>query len=219
MLSLEPEEVGFHLGQGINFSRVDVAKLLRLRSFANIRTQFSTSGVATLIAYVKYLERLSNGLKTDTIDKLVAEKKQLTLIDASDNSAFFTTCWPMAIVKDLAKTFFDGDLYSLQQLTEACSLSKDLGVPITTLQELKTALSSSSASTSGGALARAKEVVIPRQQHVLQEYIIRLPVFVNRGIITTGDLSADFLMDLQMGPPMETSRIGQAIASAQFFIQ
>ncbi|UKZ54354.1 hypothetical protein TrVGV298_008162 [Trichoderma virens] len=161
----------------------------------------------------EYLERLSGGSKTDTIDKLVAETKRLTSLDASDISAFFTTRWPTATVKDLAKTFLDGDLYPLQQLTEACSLSKDL-------EELKTALSSSSASsTSGGALARAKEVVLTRQQRVLQEYIIRLPVFVNRGIINIDDLSADFLMDLQMGPPMETSRIGQAIASAQFFIQ
>lgn len=238
MLSLEPEEVGFHLGRGIDFSRLDAAQLLRLRSFANIRTQFSTSGVVTLIAHVQYLERLSSGSKTDTIDKLVAETKRLTSIDASDIPAFFTTRWPTATVKDLAKTFLDGDLYPLQQLTEACSLSKDLGVPITILhtraqlpwdpkkaedcefaEELKTAPSSSSASTSGGALAGAKEVVITRQQHVLQEYIIRLQVFVNRGITTTDDLSADFLMDLQMGPPMETSRIGQAIASAQFFIQ
>jgi hypothetical protein len=238
MLSLEPEEVGFHLGRGIDFSRLDVSQLLQLRSFVNIRTQFSTYGVATLIAYVQYLERLSSGSKTDTIDKLVAETKRLTSLDASDIFAFFTTRWPTATVKDLAKTFFDGDLYPLQQLTEACSLSKDLGVPITILhrwaqlpwdpkkaedfefaEKLKTALSSSSVSTSGGALARAKEVILTRQQRVLQEYIIRLPVFVNRGIITTDDLSADFLMDLQMGPPMETSRTGQAIASAQFFIQ
>ncbi|UKZ80126.1 hypothetical protein TrVFT333_007891 [Trichoderma virens FT-333] len=219
MLSLEPAEVGFHLGRGIDFSRLGVSQLLQLRSFINIRTQFSTSGVATLIAYVQYLERLSGGSKTDTIDKLVAETKRLTSLDASDISAFFTTRWPTATVKDLAKTFLDGDLYPLQQLTEACSLSKDLE-DFEFAEELKTALSSSSASsTSGGALARAKEVVLTRQQRVLQEYIIRLPVFVNRGIINIDDLSADFLMDLQMGPPMETSRIGQAIASAQFFIQ
>ncbi|UKZ71157.1 uncharacterized protein TrAtP1_012119 [Trichoderma atroviride] len=239
MLGLEPAEVGFHLGRGIDFSRLDVSQLLQLRSFINIRAKFSTSGVATLIAYVQYLERLSSGSKTDTIDKLVAATKRLTSLDASDISAFFTTRWPTATVEDLAKTFLDGDLYPLQQLSEACSLSKDLGVPIKILhtwaqlpwdpkkaedfefaEELKTALSSSSASsTSGGALVRAKEVVLTRQQRVLQEYIIRLPVFVSRGIVTTDDLSADFLMDLQMGPPMETSRIGQAIASAQLFIQ
>ncbi|UKZ83881.1 hypothetical protein TrVFT333_011695 [Trichoderma virens FT-333] len=167
--------------------------------------------------------------------ELVAETRQVTKLTAENISIFFNLQWPSTSASEAAMNLLARNLSPLQKLADCCEMSSTLAVSISTLHQwsqvshlptkpedfdsigqLKASLSSGNATN---ALTCARESLASTQQRVLQEALLRLPEFKAKKITTPDDLSAELLIDVKMGPAMQTSRIAQAIASVQLFVQ
>ena len=171
--------------------------------------------------------------ETQALAQLIEETRQVTKLDREDISTFFEMEWPGASAKACATMLVSLD--ALQKLFAGCEMAKTLGVPIATLyqwarcppvpsdveefqfvDDLQAAVYSGNAAN---ALVRARESLRAKQQRVLQEYLLRMPALQDQGIRSADDLSAEFLIDVQTGPALQTSRIAQAIASVQLLVQ
>ncbi|KAK0719120.1 hypothetical protein B0H67DRAFT_599053 [Lasiosphaeris hirsuta] len=246
-LGLSPQEVDFHRQRGVDFSDLKLGQMRTLFAFLRTRKQFGVVSGASLVSYCQYLERASSAANPAGNDEqaqaeeekeaaqLLTETRQLTRLTAENISAFFDAQWPATSTSQRAKNLMALDLSPLQQLADCCEMSSSLAVPISmlhqwaqvshspkkpedfdSLEQLKPSLSSGNAVN---ALSRARESLASTQQRVLQDALLRVPAFQARKITTADALSAELLIDVKMGPAMQTSRIAQAIASVQLFVQ
>ncbi|KAK3338689.1 hypothetical protein B0T25DRAFT_599373 [Lasiosphaeria hispida] len=246
-LGLSPQEVDFYRQRGVDFSDLKLGQMRTLFAFLRTRKQFGVSG-ASLVSYCHYLERASshtaNPADNDEQAKaeeekasaqLLTETRQRTKLTTENISAFFDAQWPATSASQRARDLMALDLSPLQQLADCCEMSSSLAVPISmlhqwarvshlpkkpedfdSLEQLKPSLSSGNALN---ALNRARESLASTQQRVLQDALLRVPTFQAKKITTPDALSAELLIDVRMGPAMQTSRIAQAIASVQLFVQ
>ncbi|ODM16219.1 hypothetical protein SI65_08218 [Aspergillus cristatus] len=236
--SLNSDEVRYQHEQGVTMLTPDIATLTRLEQFVQARKEFNVSGSA-LITYTRRLARLSEAEPTtdqqrkDCQEQLADILYDLTKLDIKDISTFLNNEWPSISVTERAKHLLD--MSELHRLHERCEMARNLSVPLADLfkwarlpvlpsededfpfvGQLETALSS---GTARNAIVRAKEGLQSQQRHALQEYLLRMPDIRSRKITTADGLSAEFLIDVQMGPVLEISRIAQAIHTVQLFIQ
>jgi hypothetical protein len=120
----------------------------------------------------------------------------------------------------------------LLRLRDAVMLAKRTLVPIKTLIHVSTVEPDAQQATNmrSAVKVRYDEETWVRQtapvENVLREklraalvaYVLQLPEIRGQGIKTANQLFEHFLIDVEMGPQMKTSRIKQAISSVQLFV-
>ncbi|KAK3292012.1 uncharacterized protein B0H64DRAFT_329848 [Chaetomium fimeti] len=241
-VNMGPIEVEYYQKLTVDFSAMNFDQMTTLLSFLWNRQQLGVPG-ASLVSYYQYLQRASGRAAnpSDTVEEkaslveLVSETCRVTKLTTESVSLFFDLRWPGLSTSERVKDLLARDLSPLHQLADCCEMSTTLGIPISTLHEwaqaprlpntaedfdsakqLKASLLSNKAEN---ALARARESLASTQRRVLQEALFRVPILQAKKITTPDSLSAELLIDTQMGPGIQTSRIAQAIDSVQRFVQ
>jgi len=122
---------------------------------------------------------------------------------------------------------------AIERLARALALAKRIGVPAARLASWANDPpdAAQAAAVRDAAKARYDEAawiraaapvadaLRERQRDALVAYVLQQTPMKDRGITTPNQLFEYFLIDVEMGTCMKTSRIRQAIASAQLFVQ
>lgn len=237
-VGLSADEIRYLYEKEINITNLDVHSLAYLAEYVRTRKALSVSGKSL----VTYARRILNFTRTEpnteqgkkeAQEQLLGELQRITRFGIETLSAFLANQWPAALVTEIAKHLLN--FSELYRLFERCEMAQKLSIPLADLYEwaqipvlpsepedfgsftkLEAALAS---GTARNAIFRAKESLRGVQRQALQEYLLRMSDIRSKKITTPDALSAEFLIDLQMGPVLQISRIGQAIQTVQLFVQ
>ncbi|KAF7586481.1 hypothetical protein BBP40_008806 [Aspergillus hancockii] len=225
-----------------DFNQLCLQDICDLERYLQLRGEFSQNGAKLpLLDLYKWLFSCS---KIDDI----RSQLQIKLADATgwvNNicedflDAKYANCDQSTLVQSFQ------DISTLWQMREAVGFVRDLGLPSLSLRSLflmaqpaltdlveidfknaaslRLAIQSKrfpSGSEGGkGTLAKASDEIRSSQREALVFFLLSSQYANDNHLTTADDLFGHFLIDVKMGPGLQTSRLKQAISSVQVFAQ
>ncbi|KAJ5736886.1 uncharacterized protein N7483_002011 [Penicillium malachiteum] len=227
LFQIDLSEVRYFQSQGMIFSKLTVSDVFKLHEFTLYRRECSNTETSAPVRYLRYLDSIPMDAGVELRKQLVAETASLTKLTISQVEDYLLSKWPTCSVKTIANILRTPR--EIINMLFATRMADTLGLRMVNLFEwcmlpsiptweedhqlarsLKMPLSSSSSLPTA---AHAN------QQRALQAYLLEMPFFRDQEINTPDGLFKYFLIDVQMGSELQTTRIGQAIATVQLFVQ
>ncbi|THC89767.1 hypothetical protein EYZ11_010775 [Aspergillus tanneri] len=233
--------------QRIKFTDLSLREIKVLEDYLQLRDSFSRNGATLpLLALYKWLFSFSQE-RNESPDKIRQALVQNLAHASGWNQGLCTeylqSRYPQYDGARLVQLF--RDVAVLQQMHEAILFVRDLGLPslslaslfdmarpawsdlvqadFTNAAALRVAIQSRRFPTpsNGGrtALADASDSIRNSQRAALIHYLLATPYAEKNGLREADQLFGHFLIDVQMGAGLRTSRIKQAISSVQLFAQ
>ncbi|EPS35312.1 hypothetical protein H072_11353 [Dactylellina haptotyla CBS 200.50] len=101
-----------------------------------------------------------------------------------------------------------------------CTIHPDSSLEFKAVSEIKNLLGNSSGTAANKqVLAKADSTLAPTRRKALSDFLLQHPRLKGDNIRDIDELSGYFLMDINMGPSFQTSRMKSAILSIQTFVQ
>ncbi|KAK0651020.1 hypothetical protein B0T16DRAFT_453525 [Cercophora newfieldiana] len=222
--------------ENIDFMHMTVSQWKRLELYVEFRDSLPPQTAIPLLDLYKWAVNNPNAPRKDVVDRIAAATtwKPTQISQIMDHFLFPTVAGGAA-----ASTFRNG--VSLRNFTQLIAISNQLGVDIPRLFAWASPVGTSPASflklrdTADDIkkVARARydlktwpDVVKPindilreNQRQALVSYLLVQDEIKALNITDADGLFEYFLIDTQMTPPVETSRIKQAISTVQVYIQ
>lgn len=225
--------------QAVDFGAISYGNIKRIQQYTLLRSRLELPSL-TVIDFLKWAGSQDQ-------DSSLAEKLfKLTNIPALQVQAFLDGKYPNLVLDDRIKIF--SDVQEIGKLMDAWTLMSSLGVPgmtftslfkwATPIQPAATATATATASefdnamelrvltrslsTSDGednVLVKANNTLRNNQRRALIHYLLQQSYMRTRYIYDESNLFDFFLIDVQMGSCLKTSRLKQAISTVQLFIQ
>ncbi|KAE8384305.1 hypothetical protein BDV23DRAFT_189345 [Aspergillus alliaceus] len=228
-----------------DFNQLCLQDICDLERYLQLRDEFSQNGAKLpLLDLYKWLFSCSKNSKMDDI----RSQLRIKLADATgwvNNICedFLDAKYPNCDQSTLVQSF--QDISTLWQMREAVGFVRDLGLPSLSLRSLflmahpaltdlvemdfkyaaslRLAIQSKrfpSGSEGGkGTLAKASDEIRSSQREALVFFLLSSQYAEENHLTTADDLFGHFLIDMKMGPGLQTSRLKQAISSVQVFAQ
>ena len=219
----------------VDFGAISYESIKRIQQYASLRDRLESPSL-TVIDFFKWASLQDQ-------DSSLAEKlSNVTNIPALQVQAFLDAKYPNPTLNDRIKVF--QDVQEIAKLVDAWTLMSRLGVPgltftllfkwatpiepavTTTISKFDNATElrvlTRSLSTVDGeesVLAKANNVLRNNQRRALINYLLQQDYMRTRFIYDESNLFDFFLIDVQMGSGLQTSRLKQGISTVQLFIQ
>ncbi|KAI0967775.1 hypothetical protein F4678DRAFT_482800 [Xylaria arbuscula] len=220
-------------------SDMSLAKLLRLADFKAIKTGIDSTNSQAPGGLLSFLEWIQQPNVNNA--ELYARLSSATGWSSSQIETVLTAKYPQTNVDDMMKYLTNEkellELTNISQLLQETSLEPGLLFRMATPENVGlyvrgretdfTHLKSLELSYQGktdsklpsGNLKKAYDSLRDRRRHAMVNYLLQHPTISGMGILDANHLFEYLLIDVQMGPQLETSRIKQAISTVQLFIQ
>ncbi|KAJ5322540.1 hypothetical protein N7452_010829 [Penicillium brevicompactum] len=229
------------------FDQLTLRDILTLERYLELREKFSRAGsTLPLLGLYKWLFSFAQG-KTEPAsevqDELLTQLASATGWSQDLCNQYFRSKYPHYNADQIIKVF--QDVSALYEMQTAVQFWQDLGLPSLSLESLFTMSSVpgkdfnehefGNAATlrlaiqarrfpppSGGgrtALSEASDCIRDSQRSALVQYLLCTDYAQEHSLSEADRLFGHFLIDVQMGPGLQTSRIKQAISSVQLFSQ
>lgn len=219
----------------VDFGAISYGHIRRIQQYISLRDRLESPSL-TVIDFFKWASFQDQ-------DSSLAEKlSDVTNIPALQVQAFLDAKYPNIILNDRIKVF--QDVQENGKLVDAWTLMSRLGVPgltftslfkwATPIQPAATAITSefdnatelrvltqplSTADGEESVLAKANDTLRNNQRRALINYLLQQDYMRTRLIFDESNLFDLFLIDVQMGSGLQTSRLKQGISTVQLFIQ
>ena len=219
----------------VDFGAISYGHIRKIQQYTLLRDRLESPSL-TIIEFFKWASFQDQDIG-------LAEKlSNVTNIPALQVQAFLDAKYPEIVLNDRIKVFQDAE--EIGKLVDAWTLMSRLGIPgltfkslfkwATPLQPAATATISEfdnamelrvltrSLSTADGedsVLAKANNILRNNQRRALINYLIQQDYMRSRFIYDESNLFDFFLIDVQMGSDLKTSRLKQGISTVQLFIQ
>lgn len=219
----------------VDFGAISYGNIRKIQKYTSLRDRLESPSL-TVIEFFKWASFQDQ-------DTSLAEKlSNVTNIPVPQVQAFLDAKYPDLILNDRIKAFQDAG--EIGKLVDAWTLMSRLGIPgltftslfkwATPLQPVATATISEfdnamelraltqSLSTADGeesVLAEANNILRNNQRRALINYLLQQDYMRTRLIYDESNLFDFFLIDVQMGSGLQTSRLKQGISTVQLFIQ
>ncbi|KAJ5949958.1 hypothetical protein N7454_001542 [Penicillium verhagenii] len=227
LIPLDLEELQFFLG-GLNLAGLDLNSLSRLQHYHQLR-QGSSKSLMPLLKWLYQPERtgvlasvlgnslgFSPGIVSEVLvakypslpDKALGDlcRDPWVLLNLRQNIQYLQRIRPPGASTQL---LYDWAFFS--------SRSEQFQVA-DKLRQLLVA-SNETVSAANSSLAQAEDILREHRRAALIAYLLQQPLIQQRKLVDSDSLFEYFLIDVNMGPMLKTSRIQQAIATIQLYVQ
>lgn len=225
-VKLSENEFAHFKSANIDISKPSLRDLERLQAHAEVRELFKKGSKQPLIDFYKWCSEKAQ--TSATKGSLAEQISRTTGFELTQVEGLLST-WSEAAA-DLPA--FDAD--RLLQLNEALNFAKEIQTPVKTLSdwtalnlptetatayEVAKSLESFVSTRSDAKSLKAYEVIAEKKRIALVQYLMTKRDIGDAKIVDEDSLFEYFLIDVQMGPQQQTSRIKQAISTIQLFVQ
>lgn len=214
----------------VDFGAISYENIRRIHQYILLRDGFESASL-TIIDFMKWAGR------QDREGNLAEKVSNVTGIPTPQVQNFLDANYPNLILDERVNYF--RDVQEIQRLMDAWNLMSRLGVPGLTFTSLfKWATPIQPAATASefdnsmelraltrslpkasDMLRKANNKLRDNQRRALIVYLLRQDYMRTRLVLDESNLFDFFLIDVQMGSCLQTSRIKQAISTVQLFIQ
>ncbi|KAF3909951.1 hypothetical protein ABW20_dc0104619 [Dactylellina cionopaga] len=233
---LQDEEAIFFLGTNLDFVDPSFSDLKRLRVYKSTKDMFSSNlgNSRKLLDFMIYCKVRSQAVsyRSELGHDLITMISSITGATKDDVSQILSLKYgtkdELVIIKGVNTENFLSGLKSVIDLVERLGLSISTIYEWTTLRQpgdihsdfdLASKVQTTLSSAVGNIVYEANNVLRLNQQAVLVGYLLQNAKIKALHITRADHLFEYFLIDVSMGPAMKTSRIKQAIATIQLFVQ
>ncbi|KAL7928243.1 putative toxin subunit [Trichoderma chlorosporum] len=235
-MKLSVDEVQFFQTQtkpslAVDFGKIGFGTIRILQKYRALSDK--TNGQTTLLQFLKWTN-------TPPHDGLVTPLAKLTALSETQIAEYLSQRFPGQNDQQLIKLF--SGLTELKTLLESVAFATRTGIPGLTLKllftlatpiipptgpsdfekaaKLRLLLQSIPSSSNGADLRAQVNGGLRQSQRVaLVNYLLQLKYIVEEGITDPDGLFEFLLIDVQMGPCLQTSRIKQAISTVQLYVR
>jgi hypothetical protein len=231
---LSTAELGYQQSIGVSVLNPSLHAVLQLYSYSQCRRIFDAKDTCSLVQYLSSVSLLqkAKGTDRDKMTQLITYVRAYTLLPEADVKAYVDNKFyglPCGrILEKLMNTHEMANMSTSHEIANRLKVSMDTLFQWARLPSLPTmaedfdfALSPTFLLPNGATHAQQKgsDSLRASQQLALSTYLLSKTFFRNKKITSADGLFSYFLIDVQMGPELQTSRIGQAISAVQFFVQ
>lgn len=226
--NLSPMEVGYFSKKSVSFGSLDIDEISTLNVYHQVRLAVVNGRKDTLLS----LMQCTPSSDATSLEELVVQIAQITTWSIEAIHEYLSAKYPDTSGKDLMKLFHDEKELSI--MAESFEWSRKLGLPLQYLFDLTRIYAKDERElqfenarrfqsrlhlSSSWDLRAAAADLSAKRKDVLIGYMLAHPEMRALKITTANALFEYFLIDVQMGPQLKTSRIQQAISSIQLFVQ
>lgn len=224
-LKLSASEFLYFRTNQINMLRLTMPDLQRIGAHIKARDIFSFRSKRNLIEFYHWCSDHANEqANQNTIAEQIASVTGLAKETTKSLLKIWSDVVPSSTAVDAnvlllfneAASFVKNVPLSIETLNEWCALS--LPKDTTSSYEAAKVLESVVSTRFDAKAIKACEKLAAKRRDVLVQYLLLQPKIGTQNIVDADSLFEYFLIDVQMGPQQETSRIKQAISTIQLFI-
>ena len=224
---------------------ITVDGLLHLQEYQSTQEQTASSGNKGQDKLSDFFAWVRQPAETKDDDEIYDRLSKVTSWSAGQLKAILTSKYPNWSTKDVWARFQAQEaiaelasiyrlLQGLKQLTlepellfriatpelvDSANRAGDVHVGFANLQDLELAIKPHAQAPAGGGLQQAYDGLRDRRRTALVQHLLGRPDYRAKGILDADHLFEHLLIDVQMDPQLETSRIKQAISTVQLFVQ
>ena len=232
---LDLSEITYFAHHGSELASLRLSSLLNLHSYSKCRDKFLAKGRSALLNFLQWLTSMSASSKSHDalVTQLCDQLEAITTFSKTDISAYVNfKCSGMAPLETI-KFFENTD--TLLNLAECMQYAARTAAPLVSLMEwakfpsaptwtedfefVSSLTAAAATSPKVHAMSAARDSVRLKRQEILKSFLLTQRPFRDLEITSSDGLFEYFLIDVQMGPDLKSSRIQQAIASVQLFVQ
>lgn len=228
-------------GPRIDFSKIQLQDLLRIHNYTYVRSRTAAKAKTKRPAFSEFIEWLHK--KDSKPEDLAGRLSKGTGWALSDVSTILSSKFPLSddkrildLLKDEQQLVQIADIFQLVSglnnerldkvllfrvatpvVTAPATSEKDPSFAIANELEICVQPSLTHGSSPNTRLQDAYDNLRNRRREAMIQYLLNHENF--RDFIDADNLFEHFLIDVQMGPQLQTSRIKQAISTIQLFVQ